>query len=225
MYRILIVDDDREITELLKLYLADDSIHVTTAGDGTEASELLRAEAFHLVLVDLMMPGLNGFELIKRIRERHKMPIIIISAKVTSSDKIFGLELGADDYVTKPFDPMEVVARVKAQLRRTYAYGETATLPDTLSVGDLTLDVHRLTVDVADETHELTKAEFDILLAFMEQLGRVFTKEQLYNRAWEDGETDDNALQVAISKLRGKIGYARIKTIRNLGYKLVQDER
>lgn len=220
MYKILVADDEQEIIALLRLYLEKDDVTVIEASDGKMALDLFRKEEISLAIVDIMMPKMNGFELIKQIRQSSNMPILVLSARVQSSDKIFGLELGADDYITKPFDAMEVAARVKAALRRYYQFGVQEVAPEEITVGDLTLALHECVVYQGEERILLTSIEFKVLNLFMQFPGRVFTKEQIYEAGWENLVVDDNTIRVAISKLRDKIGQNRIKTIRGLGYRL-----
>ena len=229
--KILIAEDDADIQEILKLYLENAGFTVIRADDGTAAFEKITQDWPDLVLVDIMMPGMNGFELTKRIRACSNIPIIIISAMNADSDKILGLDIGADDYVTKPFNPLEVVARVKSALRRTMELdagdqsagsGEA----DLLRVGELVLDTKRFMLTKNGEQIPLTPTEFKILMMLMENPGRVFTKMQIYERInGEYFESDDNTMMVHISKLRDKIGDdskhpVYLKTIRGLGYKI-----
>jgi len=221
MYRVLIVDDEKEIRTLLRLYLEKDNISVVEAADGVSAVELFDEYKFDLALIDIMMPGINGFELLKKIRKKVNIPVIIISARIQSSDKIFGLELGADDYITKPFDGLEVAARVKAGLRRFYelgAGGESENV--TINVRNLSLDLHECVVYLDADRIELSSVEFRILKLLMGQPGRIFTKEQIYEAGWTEQIVDDNSIRVAISKLRDKVGRENIKTIRGLGYRM-----
>ena len=203
--KILIAEDDADIQEILKLYLENAGFTVIRADDGTAAFEKITQDWPDLVLVDIMMPGMNGFELTKRIRACSNIPIIIISAMNADSDKILGLDIGADDYVTKPFNPLEVVA---------------------LRVGELVLDTKRFMLTKNGEQIPLTPTEFKILMMLMENPGRVFTKMQIYERInGEYFESDDNTMMVHISKLRDKIGDdskhpVYLKTIRGLGYKI-----
>ncbi len=207
MHRILIADDEKEIIKLLRLYLEKDHIKVTEAYDGAQAYKLSLENSFDLAIIDIMMPKLNGFELIKKIREKSNIPIMILSAKVQTSDKIFGLEIGADDYITKPFDAMEVVARVYANLRRFHQLGATQNVCEKLSVQNLTLDTGECVIYRDKQRIDLTSGEYKLLQMFMSSPGRVYTKEQIYQAGW-GGEliVDDNTIRVAISKLRDKIG-------------------
>lgn len=219
MPNILIADDEKEIVRLLKIYLEAERFNIFEAYDGAAAYDILQRESIDLAIVDIMMPKVDGYELIKKIRAGRYIPIIVISAKTQLSDRILGIDLGADDYIVKPFEPLEVAAKVKAHLRRTSA--QQPIQENILTVGSLTLDRDRCVLIKDGEQIELTKAEFKVLELFMEQPGRVFTKEQIYERAWySEGGVDDNTIRVIISRLRDKIGAEYIKTIRGLGYRL-----
>ena len=225
MYSILLADDEKEIMDFLSLYLEKDGFKVYTSKYGHEEWDTLEKEKIDLAIIDIMMPRINGYELIKKIRNKSNMPIMILSAKGESSDKVLGLGIGADDYITKPFDPLEVVARVQANIRRYYNLGSGETNRN-LSVRDLTLDTSQCILFKKDKLIELTSIEFKILKLFMENPGRVFTKKQIYEAAWEDSYiVDDNNIMVYISKIREKLGEregeAYIKTIRGLGYKMM----
>lgn len=222
MYKILIADDEKDIIKLLRLYLEKDDIKIYEAYDGITAMYLLNEEEIDLAIVDIMMPKMNGFELIKKIRKTNIIPIMILSAKVEISDKIFGLELGADDYITKPFDPMEVTARVKANLRRFYSLNQIKKEHTSeIKVRDLILDTNQCILFKGETQTDLTSIEYRLLKLFMESPGRVFTKEQLFECGWgEEYVVDDNTIRVCISKLRNKVGEEEIKTIRGLGYRL-----
>ena len=172
-----------------------------------------------------MMPKLDGYRVLKTLRENSNIPVIILSAKDDDSDKILGLDMGADDYITKPFQPLEAVARVKSNLRRFYSLGAGENQPKgILQVRDLTLHVDSCILKKGEETIDLTSVEFRIMRLFMENPNKVFTKQQLYEQGWEDAfYTDDNNVMVCISKLRGKLSEdpnAYIRTIRGLGYRL-----
>lgn len=220
MQNILIADDEKDIIKLLRLYLEKDDINVYEAYDGEMAYMIFKNYDIDLAIVDIMMPRLNGYELIKKIRKDRDIPIIIISAKVQTDEKILGLDLGADDYITKPFEPLEVAARVRAHLRRK-TYDETNKQCDMITVGNITLNVAECVLYKGEERIELSKTEFQLLILFMENPGRVFTKEQLYETGWSNEYVvDDNTIRVIISRLRDKIGEERIKTVRGLGYRL-----
>ena len=221
MPNILIADDEREIVGLLRIYLETDGVTVLEANDGARALDILDHRDIDLALVDIMMPKVDGYHLIKAIRRREKyIPVIVISAKVALSDRVLGIDLGADDYVTKPFEPLEVAAKVRAQLRRLTATTPSAAEKRVIAVGGVALDLDACTASVGGETVELTKAEFKVLELLMSQPRRVFTKEQIYESAWyDDGAVDDNTIRVIISRLRDKIGAEHIRTIRGLGYR------
>jgi DNA-binding response OmpR family regulator len=220
---ILIVDDEKEIRELLRLYIEKDGFCVIQAENGLEALKQAASVRIDLAVIDIMMPELDGYQLIKGLRERSNFPIIIVSAKTENHEKILGLDLGADDYVTKPFDPLEVIARIKAQLRRYGGYGadsETA----LLTAGELCMDVCACTLSFGRGTIPLTATEFHMMKLFMQSPGRVYTKQQIYEAAWQETAiVDDNTVMVAISKLRSKLPEdcaVSIGTVRGLGYRL-----
>ncbi|MGM0212913.1 response regulator transcription factor [Enterococcus sp. AZ109] len=220
-YTILHVDDEKEIIKLLKMYLKSEEMTLLEAYNGEQALEIIHKNHIDLLIVDVMMPKIDGFELIRTVRKVSNMPILVISARVEASDRIFGLEIGADDYLTKPFDPHEAIARVKALLRRYHGLGVVGKDSGAeLVVGDLKLDLHCCLAVVSGQAIELTAVEFRVLKLLMEQPGRVFTKEQIYAHGWEDSLTGYNNVRVMMSKLREKIGNERIRTIRGLGYRL-----
>lgn len=221
MPSILITDDEKEIVRLLKLYLETDGITVLEANDGQQAMEVLSENPVDLAIVDIMMPKTDGYQLIRHIRQQPRyVPVIVISAKITLSDRVLGMDLGADDYITKPFEPLEVAARVRSQLRRLNVTTSQKPEDSTITVGDVSLNVSECTATRNDEAIELTKAEFRVLELLMRHPKRVFTKEQIYESAWYDTDAvDDNTIRVIISRLRDKIGSEHIKTIRGLGYR------
>lgn len=227
-YRILIAEDDKDIIDLLELYLENAGFDVLTAENGLLAWECLERENnMDLVIMDIMMPEMNGYQLIRKLREHHNLPVIIISAKTEDSDKILGLDLGADDYIAKPFNPLEVVARVKSNLRRYYHLNERTQEDDgQLHVGDLTLDTNSMLLKKGDSEISLTPMEFKILNLLMQNPGKVFTKIQIYQHAsGEYVENDENTIMVHMSNLREKIEKdprmpEYLKTIRGLGYKM-----
>ncbi|MBQ6251542.1 response regulator transcription factor [Ruminococcus sp.] len=227
-YKILVAEDDTDIQEVLRLYLVNSGFEVVSAYDGSEAFELMLSEKPDLALLDIMMPVINGYELTKKIREISNIPIIILSAMNADSDKILGLDIGADDYITKPFNPLEVIARIQSNLRRKYKLDSSAAEEngDMLTVGELKLDTKKFILYKNGEEIILTPTEFKILSLFMEKPGMVFTKAQIYQRINGDFyETDDNTMMVHISKLRDKLGDnskspTYIKTVRGLGYKI-----
>lgn len=223
-YKVLVADDEMEIRELLKIYLEKDGYQVMEAGDGIEALEMIRKYEPDIAMIDIMMPRLDGFHLLKKIREFSNLPVIILSAKILDSDKILGLDLGADDYLAKPVNPLEAVARVNAQLRRFYKLGAKSEIVDKIIVKDLVLDVESCALYKMDELIELTSIQYKIMYLFMTNPGKVFTKQQIFEIGWgDDYIIDDNSIMVCISKLRNKLaddGNQYIKTIRGLGYRL-----
>lgn len=224
MANILIADDEKDIIRLLRIFLEKEDIHVYEAYDGEMAYMILKNYDIDIALIDIMMPRMNGYELIKKVRETMNIPIIVISAKVELSDRVLGLDLGADDYITKPFEPLEVAAKVKARIRRMNAY-KSYSEDEEISVGDLSLNVKECTICKAGKTIELTKVEFLVLKMFMNTPGRVFTKEQIYEAGWgNEYIVDDNTIRVIISRIREKIGDTHIKTIRGLGYRFEKYE-
>ncbi len=231
-YRILVADDEAEIREILRLYLEKEGYEVVEAADGSEAIRQIRNGSLDLAILDIMMPELNGYRVLQNIREENNLPVIMLSAKDSDSDKILGLDLGADDYITKPFVPLEVAARVKSHLRRFYALGAGEEKKDgstALTVGDLRLELDSCLLYRAEERIELTSVEFRIMKLFMENPGRVFTKQQLFEAGWEEAYmVSDNNVMVCISKLRAKLergGREYISTIRGLGYRLEKCEQ
>ena len=226
-YVILIADDEAEIRDLLRLYLENSGYDVLEAADGLEALAILKKEHVDLAVLDVMMPRMNGLHVLKKIRETSNIPVLVFSAKDADSDKILGLNLGADDYLTKPFNPLEAVARIQSNIRRFYSLGghdgkmesETA----NLKVRDLTLDTESCVLYREKEPIELSSVEYRIMYMFMEHPGKVFTKGQIFQAGWnEEYMDDDNNVMVCISKLRAKLsnGSKYIKTVRGLGYRL-----
>lgn len=226
-YHILIAEDDQDIVELLRLYLENNHFHVLTAANGKEALELLKQEKVDLLIVDIMMPKMNGYETIKAIRQTSHLPILVLSAKSLDHDKIIGLDLGADMYMVKPFNPLEVIANIKALLRRSYQFQDTTVSGTQLfKYGDLEYDPERMVVLKNGKTVPLTACELKILVKLMSSPGRVFTKSQLYEATGQEGYYggDDDTMMVHISRIRAKIEDQPskpryIQTIRGLGYK------
>ncbi|MBD5503580.1 MAG: response regulator transcription factor [Lachnospiraceae bacterium] len=226
-YKIMIADDEAEIRDVLRLYLEKDGYEVVEAADGVEAMDRIQKEKPDLVILDIMMPGLDGYRVLRNIREDSNIPVIMLSAKDSDADKILGLDLGADDYITKPFGPLEAVARVNSNIRRFYslgAGGNAQKVVKELAVQDLRLDLEACLLYRGEETIELTSVEFRIMRLFMEEPGKVFTKQQIYETGWDDEYVvSDNNIMVCISKLRAKLdhdGREYIKTVRGLGYRL-----
>ncbi|WP_195945798.1 response regulator transcription factor [Paraclostridium bifermentans] len=226
MYNILVVDDEREIVELIELYFRSSNYKIFKAYDGIEAINIIDKNDINLAIVDIMMPNLNGYSLIQNIRSKLNIPIIVISAKVEGYDKILALDMGADDYVTKPFDPLELVARVNAQIRRVYGYSNSPEIGEKLiQVGDLKLDLEAFKLTKNNKEIPLTSTELKIVELFMKNPNKVFTKKNLFESVWDEVYiAEDNAIMVQISKIRDKIEESNkepkyIKTIRGIGYK------
>lgn len=226
-YKILVADDEDEIVEILELYLEKDGFEVIKAGDGLEAWELLQNNKIDMAVIDIMMLNIDGFNLTKKIRKDYNIPIIILSAKKQDNDKILGLGLGADDYITKPFNPLEVSARVQAQLRRFYNLNPNVTnLNKKIIIGKLLLDPFNMIIKMDEREVQLTSFEYKILKLLMENAGKIFTKREIFESVWEDHYFgDDNTIMVHISNLREKIEPnprkpIYLKTIRGLGYKV-----
>lgn len=232
MMKILIAEDEKDIVDLLKLYLEKENLEITAAYNGEEAWNIIDNEKIDLAVLDIMMPGINGFELTKKIRSKYKIPIIILSAKQMDSDKILGLDLGADDYIAKPFNPLEVLSRIKALLRRTYDLNSNLTENEDgkfLRLGELLLEQNSFKFTKNDIEIVLTPTEFKIINLLMQSPGRVYTKSQIFESIKGDYFFgDDNTLMVHISKLREKVEAnprepIYIKTVRGLGYKIEKE--
>lgn len=223
-YTILVADDEKEIRDLLRLYLEKDGYRVLEAEDGLTAVSLLEQEEADMALLDIMMPGLDGYKVLKQIRENSNIPVMILSAKNQDSDKILGLDLGADDYLSKPFNPMEAMARINSNIRRFYSLGAKSRELKQLTVKDLRLDTESCLVYKNDEPVDLTSVEYKLLRLFMEHPGKVYTKQQVYENVWGEAYAiADNNIMVCISRLRAKLSEdsgAYIKTIRGLGYRM-----
>lgn len=225
--KILLVEDDVEISEMLKNFLVTENFEVVTAYDGESACEKFFADTYSIVLLDLMIPKISGMEVMKTIRASSTVPIIILSAKDTDSDKTLGLGLGADDYVAKPFSVTEVLARIKANIRRTTQYTAPAVVEnDIITKGELELNTSDYSVMKNGEKIELTVKEFEILKLLMKNPKKVYTKEQMYSQIWNDAYLgDENAVNVHISRLRNKIednprDPKYVVTVWGIGYKL-----
>lgn len=226
-YKILIAEDDNNIVELLKIYLEKNGYDAVCCHDGFEAYQTIEKEEIDLAIFDVMMPKMNGYELTKKVRAISNIPIIILSAKNKDNDKIIGLEYGADDYMAKPFNPNEVVARVKALLRRYYDLNaDEKSAYDLINVGELSLDLKKIQLYKNGDPISLTATEYRIVSLLMKAPGKIFTKVQIFesiNGYYLD--SDDNTLMVHISNLRDKIeddskNPKYIKTVRGLGYKI-----
>lgn len=226
--KILLIEDDVEISEMLQHFLESESFEIVSAFDGEEACQKFAKETFDLVLLDIMIPKLNGIEVMQNIRSISTVPIIIISAKDTDLDKSLGLGLGADDYITKPFSVIEVLARIKANIRRSTRYSQNIPVnePQILTSHDIIVNLEDHTVTKGDKMIELTAKEFEMLKLFIQNPKKVYTKAQLYSQIWNDAyQGDENAVNVHISRLRTKIeddakSPRYIKTVWGIGYKL-----
>ena len=231
-YAILAADDEKELLDILELYLEREGIAIFKAEDGIEAMKIFRQEQVHLVLLDIMMPGLDGFAVLRKIRENSRIPVIMLTAKSQDYDKILGLEIGADDYITKPYNPLEVVARIKAQLRRSYDYRDEAEEKrEVLSLRDVVMNVPEGTVERDGRRIELTPKEFGILRMLLEHPGYIFTKQQIFEQVWAEMYAgDDSTVMVHISNLRSKLENDQagkppfVRTIKGLGYKVEKEE-
>lgn len=226
-YKILVCDDDHEIVEAIDIYLQQEGYEVLKAYDGQEALEILKQNEVHLLIMDVMMPRLDGIRATLKIREESSIPIIILSAKTEDSDKILGLNIGADDYVAKPFNPLELVARVKSQLRRYTQLGNVSDTNDTVyQVGGLRIydDLKEVTVD--GEVVRLTPIEYNILLLLVKNQGKVYSINQIYESIWnEDAIGADNTVAVHIRHIREKIEInpkepQYLKVVWGVGYKI-----
>jgi DNA-binding response OmpR family regulator len=220
---VLVVDDEANIRDLCRMYLERDGFRVETASDGQEALERMAADPPALMVLDLMLPEIDGFEVCRRVRAESELPIIMLTARDDDVDKIVGLELGADDYVTKPFNPRELVARAKAILRR--ASRPSAGVAEAIQVGDVRIDAGRHQVLVAGNPVELRAKEFDLLQTLAGRQGFVFTREQLLDQVWGyDFYGQTRTVDVHIAQLRKRLARSetvRIETITGVGYKLV----
>ena len=224
--QVLVADDEREIAELVELYLKNEGYAVTICGDGLSAWEQIQQSAPDLAVLDVMMPGMDGFTLCRKIRERYTFPVIMLTAKVEDLDKINGLSIGADDYVTKPFNPLELVARVKAQLRRSTHYNEPADNRDVIDFSGLVINRRTHECTLNEKPLVLTPTEFDILWMLCENRGKVISSEQLFETVWgEKYLNSNNTVMVHIRHLREKMGEPvrnprYIKTVWGVGYKI-----
>lgn len=224
---ILVVDDDKEIVEAIEIYLKNEGLNIYKAYDGLEAIEILIKEEIHLILMDIMMPKMDGLRATLKIREEKNIPIILISAKSEDTDKILGLNMGADDYITKPFNPLELIARVKSQLRRYINLGNYKTNDkDVLKSGGLVLDKNTKEISVDDEIIKVTPIELKILELLLSNQGRVFSIDEIYERVWnEPSYNSENTVAVHIRRIREKIEInpkdpKYLKVVWGIGYKI-----
>lgn len=227
MFQILVCDDDREIVDAIEIYLGQEGYHVLKAYDGVEALSILNNREIHLLIIDIMMPKLDGIHATLKIRESLSIPIIILSAKSEDADKILGLNIGADDYVTKPFNPMELTARVKSQLRRYTKLGAIANQLDSVyQTAGLCINDSKKEVSVDGEIVRLTPIEYNILLLLIKNAGRVLSTSQIYESIWnEEALAADNTVAVHIRHIREKIEInpsepRYLKVVWGIGYKV-----
>lgn len=222
---ILIVDDEQRIIDLAQMYIEQEGYRVISATDGAEAYRMILDDTPALIVLDLMLPGMDGLEVCRRVRARSDVPIIMLTARSDDIDKIVGLELGADDYLTKPFNPRELVARVKAILRRSERRAQPA--PGGISIGNLAIDPERRTVRVGGRVVDLRMKEFDLLLTLAENPGVVFSRERLLDVVWGyDFAGETRTVDVHVAHLRHKLKGAQpaIETVWGVGYKLDMDD-
>lgn len=228
MYNVLVCDDERDIVSALRIYLTAEGHQVYEAYNGKEALEVLARETIHLVLMDIMMPVMDGITAMVKLREQSNVPVIMLTARSEDTDKVLGLNIGADDYVTKPFNPVEVQARVKSQLRRYMQLGSGVTprVVETLTIGGIELDDRTKEVTLDGERAALTPTEYDILKLLMENPGKVYSPVQIYAAVWNDSPYGtENTVAVHIRHLREKLEYnpaepRYLKSVWGRGYKL-----
>ncbi len=231
MYNILICDDEKDIVSALSIYLSTEHYHIFTAFTGKEALDIVAKNDIHLILMDIMMPQMDGITATVKLREQYNIPIILLTAKSEDTDKILGLNIGADDYITKPFNPIEVIARVKSHLRRYTSLGGMAKRASHLVIGSIDLDDEAKIVTVDGETVSLTPSEYNILKLLMENPGRVFSSNQIYEQIWnEDAYGSGSVVAVHIRHLREKIEInpsepRYLKVVWGLGYKMEKEAK
>ena len=228
MAKLLIVDDEQSIRALIRKYAVFDGYEVEEAGDGMEAIEKFRKGKFDLIIMDVMMPKLDGLSTMMKIRATENIPILVLSAKSEDTDKVLGLSMGADDYITKPYNPMELVARVRSNLRRYMQLGaiDTANKTDIIEIGGLELDTQAKSLKVDGEPVKLTATELKILELLMKNAGRIFSAEEIYSKVWnEDAYAVENTVMVHIRHIREKIEInprepKYLKVVWGIGYKI-----
>ena len=229
MHTILICDDDRDIVSALDIYLASEGYRTLKAYNGLEAIQAVERNEVHLILMDIMMPELDGIKTLLKVRESKNLPIILLSAKSEDADKILGLTAGADDYITKPFNPSELVARVKSQLRRYTQLGAMQIKETQIAIRGLVLDTESKSVTVDGEAVRLTPLEYKILELLCRHPGRVFSTEEIYRQVWNDDIVSDNAIAVHVRHIREKIEInpkepRYLKVVWGVGYKIERSE-
>lgn len=226
MLNILICDDEEDIVSALEIYIYDSEYTIYKAYDGDEALKIVRENDIHLVLMDIMMPGRDGISTLQKIREFSNVPVILISAKSEDMDKVMGLSVGADDYITKPFNPIEVRARVKSQLRRYMELGSCANSTKKIIVGGLELDEESNEVTLDGDSVKVTRTEFDILKLLIKNPGKIFSPKEIYEKVWSESFLgNENTVAVHIRHLREKVEYnpaepRYLKVVWGRGYKI-----
>lgn len=228
-YHVLIVEDDAEIRNGIEIYLKSQGYEVFQAQDGVEGLEVIQRETIHLAIVDVMMPRMDGIRMVMELRKTHHFPVIMLSAKSEEVDKIMGLNMGADDYVTKPFQPLELLARVNSQLRRYTRFSQTEAAPEEnqhiYRIGGLELNEDTVEVRVDGESVKMTPMEFKILLLLIKSPGRVFSAEEIYERVWEERAINTDTVMVHVRHIREKIEInpkepKYLKVVWGVGYKI-----
>ncbi len=226
MYRVLVCDDEKDIVSALEIYLMSEGYEVVKTYNGREALEAVKLQEIHLVLMDIMMPVMDGIQAMAEIRKISNVPVILLTAKSEDTDKVLGLTIGADDYVTKPFNPVELQARVKSQIRRYMLLGGGTPVTEKLTVGGIEVDDKSKEVTLDGELVNLTRTEYDILKLLLEHKGEVFSPNQIYEKVWKDDPFGtENTVAVHIRHLREKIEYdpanpRYLKVVWGRGYKM-----
>ncbi len=229
-YQVLVCDDDKDIVEAISIYLKSEGIRTFQAFNGKQALEILKKETIHLVMMDIMMPEMDGLEAVATIRQTSNVPIIFLSAKSENTDKVIGLNFGADDYITKPYNPLEMVARVKAQLRRYTQLGTQVVQQNIIRTGGLEMDLDQKSVSLDGEAIAITPTEWRILRVLMTNLGKVFSTEELFEAAWNDvAFASNNTIAVHVRRIREKIEVdpknpIYLKVVWGIGYKIEKFE-
>ncbi|WZL72991.1 response regulator transcription factor [Clostridiaceae bacterium 35-E11] len=223
---ILVCDDDKEIVEAIKIYLNNEGYKVLKASNGIEALEIIEKNEIHLIIMDIMMPKMDGLRAVMKIREDNNIPVIMLSAKTEDTDKIMGLNMGADDYITKPFNPLELIARVKSQLRRYTTLGSLETKTNVFKTGGLVIDDESKMITVDGEEVQLTPVQYKILRLLTANAGKVYSIDEIYEKVWkETAFHPENTVAVHIRKIREKIEInpkepKYLKVVWGIGYKV-----
>ncbi|MBR4636680.1 MAG: response regulator transcription factor [Clostridia bacterium] len=229
MHNILVCDDEKDIVSALAVYLNAEGYRVFPASSGQEALAVLEREDIHLVLMDIMMPGMDGITAMTELRKHRNLPVILLTAKSEDTDKVLGLNLGADDYVTKPFNPVELLARVRSQLRRYLQLGGGTVRPAAITIGSVSLDDEAKAVTVDGESVSLTPLEYDILKLLMQNAGKVFSPNEIYRAVWHEECIGDNPVAVHVRHIREKIEInpaepRYLKVVWGKGYKMESEK-